>query len=258
VILKGNIAKLERALGQFMLDFHTDNHGYEEVNVPVLVNTDTLYGTGQLPKFEDDLYRVGDKWLIPTAEVPLTNLAANMIAENSDIQRYTALSNCFRSEAGASGRDVRGMLRQHQFNKVELVSIVREEEAQVEFLRTVGCASKILEMLDLPYRVMDLCAGDTGFSAKHTYDIEVWLPGQNAFREISSISWCGDFQARRMNARYRDEQGEVKFFHTINGSGLAVGRTLIAVVENFTDEFGWLHIPPVLKRYLGNVEVMGI
>ncbi len=252
VVLRGPLARLERALGQFMLDLHTHEHGYEETSVPLLVNEPTMYGTGQLPKFAEDLFRTTDgRWLIPTAEVPLTNLAAGeIIAEKRLPLRFTALSECFRSEAGSAGRDTRGMLRQHQFRKVEMVALTHPEESAAEHERMTRCAERVLELLDLPYRRVLLCAGDTGFSAAKTFDLEVWLPGQGAWREISSCSNCRDFQARRMGARYRGANGKVAgFVHTLNGSGLAVGRALIAVMENYQQADGGIAIPPALRPY---------
>ncbi|WP_038036465.1 serine--tRNA ligase [Thermopetrobacter sp. TC1] len=260
VILKGPLARLERALAQFMLDVQTGEHGYEEVNPPLLVRDEAVFGTGQLPKFEEDLFRTTDgRWLIPTAEVPLTNLVREQIVPQAKLpMRVCALTPCFRSEAGAAGRDTRGMIRQHQFEKVELVSITTPEEGRAELDRKLACAEEILKRLGLPYRVVLLCAGDMGFSASITFDLEVWLPGQNAYREISSVSLCGDFQARRMNARYRPE-GEKKprFVHTLNGSGLAVGRTLIAVMENYQNADGSITIPEALHPYMGGLERIG-
>ncbi len=257
VVLRGALARLERALAQFMLDVQTAEHDYEEVWPPLLVRDDALFGTGQLPKFAEDLFRTtDDRWLIPTAEVPLTNLVREEIVPESDLpKRFCALTPCFRSEAGAAGRDTRGMIRQHQFDKVELVSITTPEEGRAELDRKLACAEDILKRLELPYRVMLLCAGDMGFSAEITFDLEVWLPGQNTYREISSVSLCGDFQARRMNARYRPE-GEKKprFVHTLNGSGLAVGRTLIAVMENYQNPDGSITIPEALRPYMGGME----
>ena len=333
VVLKGEIAKLERALGQFMLDLHTEEHGYTEVAPPLLVNDATMYGTGQLPKFEQDLFlatrqiseddakllanqvvagetlskiqealrtkypdydddkpgargftlnagdldldvsnifeqisekarlvpRTQNHWLIPTAEVPLTNLVRDEIVEKKDLpMRMTALTFCFRSEAGSAGRDTRGMLRQHQFNKVELVSITDKETSLDELERMLSCAEKTLQLLGLHYRVMTLCTGDMGFGARKTYDIEVWLPGQDSYREISSCSVCGDFQARRMNARYREEDGKtLSHVHTLNGSGVAVGRMLIAVLENYQQEDGSVRIPEILQPYMGGKTVIG-
>ncbi|RPF71942.1 serine--tRNA ligase [Aurantiacibacter spongiae] len=256
--LRGDMARLHRALAQFMLDRQTQDNGYTECNPPLLVRDEALFGTGQLPKFADDLYRAGeDHWLIPTAEVSLTNSVRDQIVSDlSQPIRLTALTPCFRSEAGAAGRDTRGFIRQHQFEKVELVSICRPEDAGAEHDHMVASAEGILQALDLPYRKVLLCTGDMGFTAKKTFDLEVWLPGQNAYREISSISWCGDFQARRMNARYRPEDGGKKtaFVHTLNGSGLAVGRTLVAVLENGQQEDGSVVVPPVLSSYMGGRE----
>ncbi|GGE80675.1 serine--tRNA ligase [Stappia taiwanensis] len=260
VLLKGQIARLERALGQFMMDLQTGEHGYTEVSPPLLVRDEALYGTSQLPKFSEDLFRTtDDRWLIPTAEVPLTNMVAGASLDETALPiRVTALTPCFRSEAGSAGRDVRGMLRQHQFWKCELVSITTPDASLGELERMVGCAETVLQRLELPYRVMTLSAGDMGFAARKTYDIEVWLPGQNAYREISSCSVCGDFQARRMNARYRSE-GEkgLKFVHTLNGSGIAVGRALIAVLENYQCEDGGVIVPDVLRPYMGGLEKIG-
>jgi seryl-tRNA synthetase len=253
-VLRGALARLERALGQFMIDLHTQEHGYTEMSVPSLVNDAAAFGTGQLPKFAEDLFRTTDgRWLIPTAEVPLTNLAANAIqAEASLPIRMTALTDCFRSEAGASGRDTRGMLRQHQFRKVELVSIAHPKASDAEHERMTRCAETVLELLGLPYRRMMLCAGDTGFGAARTYDLEVWLPGQGMWREISSCSNTRDFQARRMNARFRAMDGKtIAPVHTLNGSGVAVGRALIAVVENYQDADGSMHVPEVLQPKMG-------
>jgi seryl-tRNA synthetase len=260
-LLKGSLARLERALGQFMLDLHTAEHGYTEVQVPLLVNDDAAYGTDKLPKFADDLFRTTDgRWLIPTAEVPLTYSVAKEITAHSKLPiRMTALTACFRSEAGSAGRDTRGMLRQHQFYKVELVSITDQESSLDEHERMTNCAEEVLKRLELPFRTMMLCTGDMGFGARKTYDIEVWLPGQNAYREISSCSVCGDFQARRMDARYRptDEASigkGTRFVHTLNGSGVAVGRALIAVIENYQNQDGSVTIPEVLKPYMGGLE----
>lgn len=260
VVLKGDIARLERALGQFMLNLHTEEHGYLEVQPPLLVNDATMYGTGQLPKFAEDLFKTtDDRWLIPTAEVPLTNLVRDEILDKKDLPvRMTALTYCFRSEAGSAGRDTRGMLRQHQFNKVELVSITDKEGSIDELERMLGCAEKTLQLLGLHYRVMTLCTGDMGFGARKTYDIEVWLPGQEAFREISSCSVCGDFQGRRMNARYREEDGKtISHVHTLNGSGVAVGRMLIAVLENYQQADGTIRVPDVLVPLMGGKTVIG-
>lgn len=256
-VLKGALARLERALGQFMLDLQTGEHGYEEVATPYLVRSDALVGTGQLPKFAEDLYRAGEEhWLIPTAEVTLSNLSREQILEEESLpQRLTALTPCFRSEAGAAGRDTRGMLRQHQFHKVELVSIVRPEDGEAELMRMLGCAEEVLKRLGLAYRVMRLCTGDMGFSAAATYDIEVWLPGQGAWREISSCSLCTDFQSRRMRMRCRPRaEKKTRFPHTLNGSGLAVGRTLVAVMETWQEEDGSIIIPEVLRPYMGGME----
>ena len=255
-IVKGQLARLERALGQFMLDLHTTEHGYLEVQPPLLVRDDAMYGTGQLPKFAEDLFRTTDeRWLIPTAEVPLTNMVRDQILDAEVLPlRFTALTPCFRSEAGSAGRDTRGMLRQHQFNKVELVSITDAESSVDEHERMTACAEEVLKRLGLHYRTMTLCTGDMGFGARKTYDLEVWLPGQDTYREISSCSVCGDFQARRMNARYRgkDEKG-TRFVHTLNGSGTAVGRALIAVIENYLNEDGSVTIPDVLLPYMGGL-----
>jgi len=259
-VLRSQLARLERALGQFMLDLHTTEHGYTEVQVPLLVRDDVLFGTGQLPKFEEDLFFVphGDSrlGLIPTAEVPLTNLVREEILSQEQLPlRMTALTPCFRSEAGSAGRDTRGMLRQHQFYKVELVSITDAESSIAEHERMTQCAEEVLKRLGLPFRTVVLCTGDMGFGARRTYDIEVWLPGQNTYREISSCSVCGDFQARRMDARYRarDEKSP-RFVHTLNGSGVAVGRALIAVLENYQNQDGSVTIPEVLRPYMGGAE----
>lgn len=256
VILKKDLARLERALGQFMLDMHTRENGYEEVAPPLLVRDNAVFGTGQLPKFEEDLFRTtDDRWLIPTAEVPLTNLVSGQILDaNALPQRYSALTPCFRSEAGSAGRDTRGMLRQHQFSKCELVSITKPEDSEAELERMLDCAEKVLKALGLHFRTMILCTGDMGFSAQKTYDIEVWLPGQNSYREISSCSVCGDFQARRMNARFRTGEGKaIDFVHTLNGSGVATGRALIAVMENYQNEDGTISIPQALHPYMDGV-----
>lgn len=258
-VLKGGLARMERAIGQFMLDLHTTEHGYEEVIPPLMVRDEVLFGTNQLPKFEDDLFFVqhgdGRLGLIPTAEVPLTNLVREEITAHEKLPlRYTALTPCFRSEAGSAGRDTRGMLRQHQFYKVELVSITDQESSIAEHERMTQCAEEVLKRLELPFRTMVLCTGDMGFGARKTYDIEVWLPGQNAYREISSCSVCGDFQARRMDARYKDKDGKGnRFVHTLNGSGTAVGRALIAVIENYQNEDGSVTIPEVLRPYMGGL-----
>lgn len=257
VVLRGALARLERALGQWMLDTHSQQNGYTEVAPPYLVNAPALYGTGQLPKFEEDLFKAGDKYLIPTAEVPLTNLVREqIIAEPIEPLRFTALTPSFRSEAGSAGRDTRGMLRQHQFHKVELVSITRPEDSAAEHERMTECAERILTALGLTWRRMLLCAGDTGFSAAKTYDLEVWLPGQQAWREISSCSNCHAFQARRMNARFKRGK-ETVFVHTLNGSGVAVGRALIAVMETHQDGEGGFAIPEVLRPYMGGMERVG-
>jgi len=260
VVLKGSLARLERALAQFMLDLHTGEHGYSEVNAPLLVREAALYGTGQLPKFADQQFvTTDDRWLVPTAEVSLTNLVAGQILPEGDLPlRVTAYSPCFRSEAGAAGRDTRGMIRQHQFTKVELVSIVRPADSDDELERMTACAEEVLKRLDLHYRVVTLASGDTGFSARRTFDLEVWLPGQDTFREISSCSTCGDFQARRMHARMRNADGKgTQFVHTLNGSGVAVGRVLVAVLENFQQADGSVSIPPVLHPYMGGVTHLG-
>ena len=257
VVLRGALARLERALASFMLDLHTQEHGFSEIVTPVLVREEALYGTGQLPKFAEDLYRtIDDYWLIPTAEVTLTNLAADGILEESDLPlRMTAWTQCFRSEAGAAGKDTRGMLRQHQFSKVEMVCVTHPDNADAELERMTGCAEEVLKRLGLPYRVVVLCTGDIGFGARKTYDIEVWLPGQGTYREISSCSDCGDFQARRMKARYRPraEKG-TRFVHTLNGSGLAVGRAMIAVLENYQNADGSVTVPDALRSYMGGME----
>ena len=257
VVTRGALARLERALAAMMLDIHTQEFGYTEVNPPLLVRDDVAFGTGQLPKFAEDLFRTTtDHWLIPTAEVPLTNLVAGDILAEADLPlRFTAYTPCFRSEAGAAGKDTRGMLRQHQFPKVELVSIVHPDQSMDEHERMTGCAEEVLKRLGLPYRVVVLSTGDLGFSARKTYDLEVWLPGQDRYREISSCSNCGDFQARRMNARFRpsDRKGTA-FLHTLNGSGLAVGRTLIAVLENYQNADGSVTVPEVLRSYMGGLK----
>src|SRR5579885_900954 len=260
VVLRGALARLERALAQFMLDLHTREFGYEEVSPPLLVRDEPAFGTGQLPKFADDLFQTTTGlWLIPTAEVPLTNLAADTLVEEEALPlRLTAATPCFRSEAGAAGKDTRGMIRQHQFTKVELVSIVHPDRSEAEHERMTQCAETVLRRLGLAYRVMLLCAGDMGASARKTYDLEVWLPGQNAYREISSCSNCGDYQARRMKARFRPkgEKGG-RFVHTLNGSALAVGRTLVAVLENYQREDGTVAVPEALRSYLGGIEAIG-
>jgi seryl-tRNA synthetase len=276
VVLKKGLARLERAIGQFMLDLHTNEHGYTEINPPLLVRDEVMFGTGQLPKFEDDQFwaikgellaapdqerlkteRLG---LIPTAEVSLTNLVRESILDEKQLpMRLTALTPCFRAEAGAAGRDTRGMIRQHQFTKVELVSITTPEASRDELERMLSCAEQVLQKLDLHYRVMTLCAGDMGFSSQKTYDIEVWMPGQGdggMFREISSCSVCGDFQARRMDARSRGPDGKPRFVHTLNGSGTAVGRALIAVMETYQQEDGSIAVPSVLQPYMGGLKVV--
>jgi len=275
VVLKRQLARLERAIGQFMLDLHTNEHGYSEINPPLLVRNDVMFGTGQLPKFEDDQFwavrgelliepddrlkteRLG---LIPTAEVSLTNLVRESVVDEKELPiRLTALTPCFRAEAGAAGRDTRGMIRQHQFSKVELVSITTPETSRDEHERMLACAEEVLRQLDLHYRVMTLCAGDMGFSSQKTYDIEVWMPGQGeggAFREISSCSVCGEFQARRMDARSRGPDGKPRFVHTLNGSGTAVGRALIAIMETYQQQGGSIAVPDVLQPYMGGLKVL--
>ncbi len=257
VVLKGLLAKLERALAAFMLDLHTNEFGYTEILPPFLVRDEVMFGTAQLPKFADDQFHTEDGfWLIPTAEVPLTNLVRDSIIDENRLPlRFTAYTPCFRLEAGAAGKDTRGMIRQHQFSKVELVSITRPGEAREEHERMTSCAEEVLKRLGLAYQVVVLSTGDMGFSARKTYDIEVWLPGQEAYREISSCSVCGEFQARRMNARYRlSGSKDLRFVHTLNGSGLAVGRTLIAVLENFQQADGSVIVPDVLRPYLGGID----
>jgi seryl-tRNA synthetase len=260
VVLRSGLARLERAIGQFMLDLQTGEHGYVETIVPLLVRTEALFGTGQLPKFaEDQFHTTDDRWLIPTAEVSLTNTVREQIVDEEDLPlRLTALTPSFRAEAGASGRDTRGVIRQHQFYKVELVSITAPEQSEEEHQRMVQCAEAVLKKLELPFRTMLLCKGDMGFSAKKTYDLEVWLPSADGYREISSCSNCGDFQARRMDARCR-KRGEkgARYVHTLNGSGLAVGRTLVAVMENYQDEGGRIAIPSVLQPYMGGLTHIG-
>jgi seryl-tRNA synthetase len=279
VVLKKGLARLERAIGQFMLDLHTNEHGYTEINPPLLVRDAAMFGTTQLPKFEDDQFwavkgellagadedvvgkiRTERLGLIPTAEVPLTNLVRESIVDDKQLpMRLTALTPCFRAEAGAAGRDTRGMIRQHQFTKVELVSITTPETSKDEHQRMLACAEEVLRQLDLHYRVMTLCAGDMGFASQKTYDIEVWMPGQGeggAYREISSCSVCGDFQARRMDARYRGPDGKPRFVHTLNGSGTAVGRALIAVMETYQQENGAIAVPDVLQPYMGGLKMV--
>jgi len=267
VVLKKGLARLERAIGQFFLDVHTGEHGYTEVNPPLLVKDDAMFGTAQLPKFRDDQFAAGaigsggeGYWLIPTAEVSLTNLVRESILDEKELpMRLTALTPCFRAEAGAAGRDTRGMIRQHQFTKVELVSITTPEQSKDEHERMLSCAEEVLRRLGLHYRVMTLCTGDMGFASQKTYDIEVWMPGQGdggAYREISSCSVCGDFQARRMDARSRGPDGKPRFVHTLNGSGTAVGRALIAVIENYQQEDGSIAVPDVLLPYMGGLKVI--
>ena len=260
VVMSGAVAGIHRALAQFMLDTHVARHQLTEVWTPVIVRDEIMLGTGQLPKFGDDSYRLEDgKWLIPTAEVTLTNIVNGLIVDEANLpRRYCAHTQCFRSEAGAAGRDTAGMLRQHQFEKVEMVSVTTPDHSETEQTRMVGCAEKILQMLKLPYRTVVLCTGDMGFGARRTFDIEVWLPGQRKFREISSVSTCGDFQARRMNARFRpSDGGSPRFVHTLNGSGLAVGRALIALLENGQCENGSVRLPKALQPYLGGKSRLG-
>lgn len=262
-VMRGPIARLHRALAQFMLNLHTGEHGYEETYTPYLVQAETLQGTGQLPKFEEDLFKIGreaesDLYLIPTAEVTLTNLVAGQILDAKRLPlKFTAHTPCFRSEAGASGRDTRGMIRQHQFDKVEMVHIVEPSTSFQALEELTGHAETVLQRLELPYRVLSLCTGDMGFGATKTYDLEVWVPSQGKYREISSCSNCGDFQARRMQARYRNAEGKPELVHTLNGSGLAVGRTLVAVLENYQQADGSIRVPDVLKPYMGGLEVIG-
>jgi seryl-tRNA synthetase len=256
VVLKGALARLERAIASFMLDLHTTEFGYTEANPPLLVRDDAAFGTGNLPKFAEDLFHTTNGyWLIPTAEVSLTNFVREQIIDEAALpMRLTAWTPCFRSEAGAAGKDTRGMIRQHQFTKVELVSITTPEQSLAEHERMTACAEEVLKRLGLPYRTVLLCTGDMGFASQKTYDIEVWLPGQNTYREISSCSVCGDFQARRMNARYRPKDGKPEYVHTLNGSGLAVGRTLIAILENYQQADGSVIIPEVLRPYMRGME----
>lgn len=251
VVQKGSLARLERAIANFMLDLHTTEFEYQELNVPILVKEKALFGTGNLPRFEDDLFKTtNDYWLIPTAEVPLSNMTRDSILDIAELpKRYVSHTPCFRSEAGAAGKDTRGIMRQHQFYKVELVSLTSEEQSNNELERMLSCAEEVLKRLDLHYRIVILSSQDMGFSAQKTYDIEVWLPGQKAYREISSCSNCGDFQARRMNSRYKDNHA-IKFLHTLNGSGLAVGRTLIAIMENYQNSDGSIDIPAILSSYM--------
>ena len=258
VVLKGQLARLERAIGQFMLDLQTTEHGYTEVNPPVLVRNDALYGTGQLPKFEEDLFKTtDDRYLIPTAEVSLTNLVREAITAEEELPlRLTALTACFRAEAGSAGRDTRGMIRQHQFDKVEMVRIERPDDSMAALEQMTGHAEAILQKLGLPYRTVLLCTGDMGFGATKTYDIEVWVPAQATYREISSCSNMGAFQARRMQARFRNAQGKPELVHTLNGSGLAVGRTLVAVLENYQQADGSVVVPEALRPYMGGLEIV--
>lgn len=269
VVTKKSLARLERAIGQFMLDLHTGEHGYTEINPPLLVRDDAMFGTAQLPKFKDDQFSVyagpaqadaSNYWLIPTAEVPLTNLVRESILDEKELpMRLTALTPCFRAEAGAAGRDTRGMIRQHQFTKVELVSVTAPEQSRDEHERMLACAEEVLRRLELHYRVMTLCTGDMGFASQKTYDIEVWMPGQGEggmYREISSCSVCGDFQARRMDARSRGPDGKPRFVHTLNGSGTAVGRALIAVMETYQQDDGSIAVPTVLQPYMGGLKVI--
>lgn len=260
-VLKGGLARLERAVGQFMLDMQTTEHGYQEVSPPLLVNDAAAYGTDKLPKFADDLFRTTDgRWLIPTAEVSLTATVMGQLLPESEVAtpiRLTALTACFRAEAGSAGRDTRGLIRQHQFYKVELVSITRPEDSEAEHERMTACAEAVLQKLELPYRRLLLCKGDMGFGARKTFDLEVWLPSQGTYREISSCSNCGDFQARRMDARFkRDGEKKTEFVHTLNGSGLAVGRTLVAIMENYQQDDGSIRVPEALRPYMGGVETV--
>lgn len=262
VVLRGKMARLSRALGQFMLDLHTNEHGYQEISVPQIVSEDCLFGTGQLPKFKEDAFSLkceGDKdsYLISTSEIPVTNTVRDQIINVADLPiKYACYSACFRSEAGSYGKDIRGMLRQHQFEKVELVHIVKPEKSYEALEELTRHAETVLQKLDLPYRVMALCTADIGNGAAKTYDLEVWMPGQDCYREISSCSNMEAYQSRRMKSRYRDEAGKIDLVHTLNGSGLAIGRTLIAVVENYQDELGRIHIPKVLQPYMGGLEVI--
>ncbi len=260
VVLRGPLARLQRALAQFMLDLHTREHGYEEISVPALVNAASLFGTGQFPKLKEDVFALAGElpyFLIPTSEVPVTNMVRDEILNATALPlKFVCYSSCFRSEAGSYGKDMRGMLRQHQFEKVELVQIVHPEQSYAALEELTKHAESVLQQLELPYRVMALCTGDIGFSAAKTYDLEVWLPGQDRYREISSCSNTEDFQARRMKARWRDETGKIDWVHTLNGSGLAVGRTLIAVMENYQDELGRIHIPKRLQPYMDGLTVI--
>jgi len=259
VVLKGQIARMERALGQFMLDVHTLEHGFTEVGAPLLLKPEALFGTGQLPKFNEDAFETKDgRWLVPTSEVSLTNLVRESLLSEDELPlRFTALTPCFRAEAGSAGRDTRGMLRQHQFNKVEMVAITTPDKSDEEHERMLSCAETVMQRLEIPYRVLRLCAGDMGSTMARTFDIEAWLPGQDAYREISSVSIAGDFQARRMDARYRDANGKPQFVHTLNGSGVAVGRALIAVMENYQQQDGTIRVPDVLQPYMGGLEFIG-
>lgn len=256
VLLSGALARMERALAALMLDMQTGEHGYTECAPPFMVRPDAMYGTGQLPKFAEDSYETtAGHFLIPTSEVSLTNIIRERILDADYLpRRFTAHTPCFRSEAGSAGRDTKGMIRQHQFSKVEMVSITHPDESEAEHQRMLGCAEAVLDRLDLPYRTVELCTGDLGFGARRTYDIEVWLPSQDTYREISSVSNCGDFQARRMNARYRHGEKDNRFVHTLNGSGLAVGRTLVAVLENYQNEDGSIDVPAALVPYMGGLE----
>ena len=257
VILKNQLAKLERALGQFMLDLHTEHHGYQEVYAPLMLRDDAMFGVGQLPKFKEDLFQTtSGHWLIPTAEASLTNIVRERVLDEKDLPiRMTAFTPCFRAEAGAAGRDTRGMIRQHQFSKVELVSIVAPEQSDAEHERMLGCAEEVLKRLNLAFRTIVLCTGDMGFGSCKTYDIEVWLPGQNAYREISSCSQFGDFQSRRMDARFKPADGKApRYVHTLNGSGLAVGRTMVAILENYQNDDGTVTIPEALRPHMGGLE----
>lgn len=258
VILSGAVARLERALAQFMLDLHTSEHGMTEVMAPAMVKAPALFGTGQLPKFAEDLYKADDHYLIPTSEVTLTNIYSGEIIPAEELpKRFTCFSQCFRSEAGSAGRDTTGMIRQHQFEKVEMVAVVEPDQSDAELERMTACAEEVLKRLDIPFRTVKLCTGDIGFGARRTFDIEVWLPGQGRYREISSCSTCGDFQSRRMKMRTRGkDEKQTRFVHTLNGSGLAVGRTLIAVMENYQQADGSIVIPEVLKPYMGGIEVI--
>ena len=265
VFVKGKLANLERALINFMIDFHTNENDYEEISPPLIANENTMYGTGQLPKFENDQFEIKTennnerKFLIPTAEVILTNMVKNQILDANLLpMRLVAATPCFRKEAGSYGKDTKGMIRQHQFYKVELVSIVKEEECNNELERMTSCASAVLDKLDLPYRKIMLSTGDMGFSAEKTYDLEVWIPSENTYREISSCSSCGTFQSTRMKTRYKNKNNDTKFVGTLNGSGLAVGRTMIAIMENYQNEDGSINIPKVLKPYLNNLEKISI